>query len=188
MPHPFILNGTTFDLSHLNTIKGKTRAALRAGETRVAVEIDFSCHCWSRLPVAGESIPPSHFVADGSKEMPRNRIFCETRYELSRALPQVIGNMLAHSGQIYKTRKKNILRIDLVAPVVAGATLTEYFLFMKLEKRTPEGAQKYVRIFVESAYPESVLYDKVDYGKPFSFAELIGDCWEGRYPAKLAPK
>lgn len=188
MPHPFILNGKSFDLSHLDTIKGKTRAALRSGETKVAVVIDFSCHCWSRLPVVGESIPPSRFVADGSKEMPRNRIFCEARYELSRSLPQAIQNMLIHSGRIHKTPEKNILRIELVAPVVAGATFTEYFLFMKLEKRTREGEQKHVRIFVETAYPESAMYDKVDYGKSFSFAKLIGDCWEGRYPEmKKAP-
>lgn len=90
--------------------------------------------------------------------------------------------MLTSSGHIHKTDKKNIVRIDLIAPVVPGAPVTEYFVFMKLEKREPAGGQKYIRIFVESAYPENVLYDKVNYGKPFSFAQLIGDCWEGRYP------
>ena len=182
MHSPFILNGISFDLSHLNPIRAKTVAELRASQTKVSVQVEFSCHCWSRLPVKGESIPATHFVADGSKEMPRNRIFCEGRYELSRALPQVIRNMLESSGHIHKTDRKNIVRVDLVAPVAPGGPIVEYFVFMKLEKRTPPNAQKYVRIFVESAYPENVLYDKVDYGKPFSFAQLIGDCWENRYP------
>jgi hypothetical protein len=182
MPQPFNLNGTYFDLSHLSPIKAKTIAKLRAGEKKVTVQLEFSCHCWSRKPAEGETIPSSHLVLDGSKEMPRNRIFCEGRYELSKALPAVIDKMLTSNGHIHKTQKKNIVRIDLVAPVVPGAPVTEYFVFMKLEKREPAGAQKYVRVFVESAYPENVLYDKVDYGKPFSFAQLIGDCWEGRYP------
>ncbi len=182
MPHPFFLNGVTFDLSHLNTITAKTRAELRASATNVKVEVEFSCHCWSRKPVDGEEIPPARFVADGSIQVPRNRIFCESRYELSKALPQLVNNLLTTSGHIHKTDRKNIIRIDLVAPVVPGDVVVEYFVFMKLEKRMPPGAQKYVRIFVESAYPESVMYDKVDYGKPFSFAQLMGDVWEGRYP------
>ncbi len=90
--------------------------------------------------------------------------------------------MLDSGGHIHKTKRKNILRVDLIVPVAPGGPVVEYFVFMKLEKRIPPGAQKYIRIFVESAYPENVLYDKVDYGKPFSFAQLIGDCWEGRYP------
>ncbi|HEX8613114.1 MAG TPA: hypothetical protein VF800_17635 [Telluria sp.] len=113
MPQPFVLDGVSFDLSHLHPIKAKTAAKLRASEIKVAVEVEFSCHCWSRLPVKGEAIPPTHLVADGSKELPRNHMFCPVRYELSLSLPK---------------------------------------------------------------------YDKVHYGKPFSFAQLIGDCWEGRYP------
>jgi hypothetical protein len=182
MHSPFILNGISFDLSHLNPIKSKTVAELRASQTTVSVQVEFSCHCWSRLPVKGEAIPATHLVAGGSKEKPRNRIFCEGRYELSLSLPQVIRNMLGSSGHVHKTDRKNVVRVALVAPVAPGGAIVEYFVFMKLEKRTPPGSQKYVRIFVESAYPENVLYDKVDYGKPFSFAQLIGDCWEGRYP------
>jgi hypothetical protein len=137
MHQPFNLNGTYFDLSHLNPIKAKTTAKLRAGEKKVTVQLEFSCHCWSRKPAEGETIPPTHLVPDGSKEMPRNRIFCEGRYELSKALPEVIDKMLTSSGRIHKTKKKNIVRIDWVAPVVPGAPVTEYFVFMKLEKREP---------------------------------------------------
>lgn len=182
MPNPFVLNGVSFDLSHLNPMKAKTVAKLRATEAKVAVQVEFSCHCWSRLPFSGEVIAPAYFVADGSKEFPRNRVFCKARYELSRELPRIIRNLLESGGHIHKTSRKNVVRIDFIVPVVAGVPDVKYFVFMKLEKRTPDGAQKHVRIFVESAYSENALYAKVDYGKPFSFAELIGDCWEGRYP------
>lgn len=182
MPHPFVLNGILFDLSHLNPIRAKTVAKLRASETTVAVEVAFSCHCWSRLPVKGESILPAYIVADGAKESPRHRMFCMLRYELSRALPKIVRDLLEYGGHVHKTNRKNIVRIDLLAPVAPGGPSVRYFVFMKLTKRAPAGARKYIRIFVESAYPESALYNKVSYGKPFSFAQLIGDCWEGRYP------
>jgi hypothetical protein len=182
MPIPFVLNGKSFDLSHLNPIRAKTVAKLRASETKVAVQVEFSCHCWSRLPVTGEIVAPAYFVEDGSRELPRNRVFCEGRYELSRALPKVVRNLLESGGRIQKTSRKNVVRIEFVVPVVAGLPDVKYFVFMKLEKRTPDGAQKYIRIFIESAYSENAMHAKVDYGKPFSFAQLIGDCWEGRYP------
>lgn len=183
MRAPNTINGRTFDLTHMNGFEGKTDANLRAGQVKKApIKVEFSCHCWSRRPVDGEAIPPSHLVPEGSKHAPRNRIFCESRYELSRALPELVQTLLTNGGNVHKTDFDNILRVDFVVPLVANRPPIEYFVFLKPEKKTPGGAQKHIRLFIESAYPESVMYDKVNYGKPYSFAKVMGEVWEGRYP------
>jgi hypothetical protein len=96
----FPLNGLNYSLDHMNVMKSYTTALLGNVHKRVAVEITYSCHCWSRLPVEGESIPPNRFVADGSEQNPRNRIFCEERHELSRSLPGAMEKMLLHNGLV----------------------------------------------------------------------------------------
>lgn len=94
MRAPYTINDRTFDLTHMNGFEGKTDANLRAGQVKKApIKVEFSCHCWSRRPVDGEAIPPSHLVPEGS-----------------------------------------------------------------------------------------IMYDKVNYGKPYSFAKVMGEVWEGRYP------
>lgn len=180
----FPLNGVNYPLDHMNVMKSYTTALLGNVHKRVAVEITYSCHCWSRLPVEGESIPPNRFVADGSVQNPRNRIFCEERHELSRSLPSAMEKMLLHSGHVSKTDQENILRIDEAIPVVANGSTVKYYIFMTMEKRMPEGKQKYIRIFVETAYPENVLYKKMGDGKPYSFAKLAGETWKGEYESR----
>lgn len=183
MRAPYNINGKIFELTHMNNFDGKTDARLRAGQVKKApVKVEFSCHCWSRKPMEGEDIPRAYLVADGSRHSARNRIFCEARYELSRALPNLVQTLLNNGGNVHKTNVDNILRIDFVVPVVAGPPSVEYFVFIKPEKKTTDGAQKHIRLFIESAYPESVLYEKVNYGKPYSFAKVMGEVWEGRYP------
>lgn len=184
MKHAFYLNGETFDLSHLNDRSGYTAALLGNTTKRVKVEVSFSCHCWSRLPVDGEAIPLDRFVADGSRETPRNRIFCEQRHEMSKALPFAIDEMLAGDGHVSKTLEHNILRVEQSIPVVANDHDIKYFIFLHIEKKEPEGKQKYIKLFVETAYPESALYKKVIEGKPFNLSKLVGDCWKYEYTGR----
>lgn len=182
MHSPFIINGTTFDLSHLNSFRRKSTIQLRNNLKEVAVEVSFSCHCWSRKPVKGEPIPPTHFVADGSYQNPRDRIFSEHRHGLSFALPEMINSMLSVRTMVHETQKKNIMRVDTVVPIIATQHEVEYYIFCKISKQEPEGQQKYIKLFVESAYQDSVMYEKPDLGKPIELAKLLGDCWELRYP------
>ena len=179
---PYIVDGKTFNLSHLNTFTRKTSFKLRSGEKTAPVEVTFSCHCWSRSPLQGEQIPATHFVHDGSEQMPRHRLFCPSRHELSLELPGLIDKMLTNRALVYYTAYRNVVRLEDLAPVVAGTPPTKYYIFIKLTKRAPEGAQKFIKMVVESAYPDSVMYDNPSYGKPIAFSELLGDCWEGRYP------
>jgi|SRR5471030_1743838 len=179
---PITIGTKVYDLSHLSIIRRKAVAKLRQSEKEVLIEVHFSCHCWSRKPLTNEPIPSTHLVPDGSKVHPRNRIFCESRYELSLELPRLVDEMLTTNRRVYYTDKDNIVRIDWVAPIVAGTKPEQYYLFMKVEKKTPKGEAKHVKIFVESAYPESVMYENPVYGKPVSFNQLLGDCWELRYP------
>ena len=76
------------------------------------------------------------------------------------------------------------MRMDTVVPIVAQGAFVEYYIFCKISKQQPEGKQKFIKLFVESAYPDSVMYDKPTLGKPIAIAELLGHCWEGRYPRK----
>ncbi len=183
VPTPFVINGTTYDLSHMAAFKTRADIKLRGGNIKSApVEVRFSCHCWSRSPVKNEEIPDSHFVYDGSEEMPRHRIFSEHRHELSLALPDFVKNVLATNGRVYETDRDNIMRIDTLIPFVAGPEETKYYIFIKPKKKAPELQQKFISMYVESAYPESVMYDAPRIGKPIFLDELLGDCWEGRFP------
>ncbi len=101
------------------------------------------------------------------------------------SLPVSMKYLLEKGGPVWRTLKKNILRIDSVAPVVATGTFTKYYIFMKMSKVEPPEQQKFIRLFVETAYPESVLHDSVAaIGKPYNFHQLVGDCWQGKYPGK----
>ncbi len=184
MHQDFLLNGEKLDLSHLNDFSSYTDALLGNTTKRVKVEGSYSCHSWSRLPVKGEEIPPERLVLDGSKVTPRNRIFCEQRYEMSKALPMAIAQMLAGEGHISKTEEKNILRVDKAIPIIADNTIVNYFIFLHIEKKEPEGRQKFIKLVVETAYPESALYKRVTEGKPFNWSKLVGDCWKGDYTGR----
>ncbi len=92
--------------------------------------------------------------------------------------------MLAGDGHVLKTFEDNILRMDKAIPIVADGTTSNYYVFLHIEKKEPEGKQKYIKLFVETAYPESALYKKVTEGKPFNFSKLVGDCWKGEYTGR----
>lgn len=96
----------------------------------------------------------------------------------------MVSTLLTEHATVHYTKYENVVRLEKAIPVVAGPEAEDYYIFIKLEKREPDGAQKYIRMFVESAYPDNVMYDKPSYGKPVAFAELLGDCWEKRYPAE----
>jgi hypothetical protein len=70
----------------------------------------------------------------------------------------------------------------LVPPIIGTGISTEYYIFIKISKREPPGAPRFIKMFVESAYPDAALYDKPTFGKSVAFRELLGDCWEKRYP------
>lgn len=182
MLQEYIIDGKTYDLSHLETVRQNSVFKLRRGSKTAPVEVTFSCHCWSRRPIEGEDIPSTHFVYDGSQESPRHRIFCPARHELSLELPRIINKMLTERERVHFTKKHNVVFLELLAPIVAGRPAITYYMFIKLRKVTPEGQQKYIKAVIESAYADNVMYDTPSYGKPIAFEELLGDCWEGRFP------
>ena len=186
MPHPpFNLHDGTssqisFDLAHLDEYRTHTNALLGNTYKRVLIEVHYSCHCWSRLPVDGEPIPAGYRVPDGSRHMPRDRIFTYQRYEMSKALPLLMQKVLDGDALISKTPELNILRIEKAVPIVGTYPAVDYFIFFDLEKKEPPHQQKYIKLFVQTAYPENALYKKVNAGrKPFNFSKAIGDCWKG---------
>lgn len=184
MRQPYIIREKIFTMSHLDAFREPVTFKLRNGTKTAPIEVLFSCHCWSRSPLIGEEIPSTHHVADGSKELPRHRIFCESRYELSRSLPGLIKNLLqpSHHDKVFFTRQHNVVRMEMLIPIVIGLPTIKYYVFIKLEKKEPEGEQKFIRMFVESAYSDSVMHDVPWYGKPIGFKVLLGECWEGRFP------
>jgi hypothetical protein len=179
----FDLNGKRFDLSHLNRVKDHANARLRNGAIkRAPIDVAFSCHCYSRMPVKGEAIPVGSLVKDGSKEMPRDRIFSESRYELSKLLPRAVRSIWENAKTVHETKVNNVVRVEMLPPILASSEYERTYIFMSLRKMIPAGEAKYIRISIESAYPDSVMYESPKFGKPVAFDILLGHCWEGRYP------
>jgi hypothetical protein len=112
----------------------------------------------------------------------------EHRHELSRELPKFVQLMLTQHTIVQETGVDNVMRVDFQTPIVAGSAAMEYYTFFRISKQSPPEAPKFIKMYVESAYPESVMYDKPASGKGTAFAELLGDCWEGRYPRQRRRK
>lgn len=185
MPANLVIKGKAYDLSHLATVISSGIAHLRAGsEKKLRIDVHYSCHCYSRLPKSNEVIPLDQLIPDGSEIKPRNRIFDETRFELSHQLPSIISRMLSPEGVVHYTDRDNVVRYELVESIIPLQPAIKYFVFIKLTKIAQEGQQKFIKLVVESAYPESDMFESPNYSKPVNVGVLLGQLWENRTPQK----
>lgn len=176
------IQGQLVDISHLAMITCRMTLDLRGGKQKnnAFLEIRFSNHCYSRGPAEGEAIPHDMFVADGSPEMPRNRIFCWNRYKHSQDLAAKIGLLIQSNGNVRKSRHRNFFSTTVVTQDENGVAIqVPYYIFISAKKDQEEGKPKKLVLFVESAYPESPgIPSPEGHGGSMPLSRMLGKVWE----------
>ena len=174
-----IINGQVYSLAHLEPFQRRVEVPLRGGlKKKILVEFRFSCHCYSRGPSVGEDIPDGFIVADGSKHHPRNRIFDQRRYDLSFGLVACIDKLITNAGDVHRTRHENFFRVDTLEETAAGVvTPISYYIFMSAKKVAKPDQEKYILIFVESAYPDLPNVPSPNSERNEAFMAVLGKKW-----------
>lgn len=177
---PVFIDGQKVCLAHLARIRRQVKLALSGNKTKVVdVDFRFSSHCYSRGLKDGEVAPEGQGVPDGSKELPRPRVFDPERYELSKGLVDMIDQMIVSDSVVTKSRHENFFRVDdvVVERDESGQTVS-YFIFMHAKKVEDPGRPKTIIVTVESAYAEvDDIPNPIGQGSR-SFGEMLGEKWE----------
>lgn len=153
---------------------------LPGGHKKIArVDFHFSCHCYSRSPDelpdgTLELIPDGRLVPDGSAHMPRPRIFCPDRYELSKQLVACIDTMIAQDKIVSRTQHINYFHVSTVNPSPDDeAKRADYYVFFGIKTLKPENLPRQFSISVESAY----LNANANSTKNSTFSAALGAVW-----------
>lgn len=117
-------------------------------------------------------------VQDGSVHSPRLRIFDRDRYKLSKQLVELLDLLIESNGQVSKTHRDNFFRTEVLSTdLKMKRRPISYFIFMHARVVSSFHKAKYMRVFVESAYPEQE-------GKSYpvkkvtrSFGNMLGEKW-----------
>lgn len=178
--HPqLIIDGQAVSLDHLKPIRHRVNLTLRGNVTKtVDVEFHFSNHCYSRGLSDGEEAPVGYVIPDGSVHKPRPRAFDWERYELSKRLVGLLGQLIEENGLVSKTHYDNFYRVDQVETLRDGSTKTvSYFIFMHARKVSEPNRPKMIRVQVESAYPEQDGIPHPQGQGSRSFGAMLGEKW-----------
>lgn len=175
-----IIQGKELDLGHLAPFQRKVPIELRHGiKKTVTVEFHFSPHVYSRGPGDGETIPADLFVPDGSKHSPRNRIFDRARYELSRKLVAHLDAMITADDTVTRSRHNNFFHVSMAEVLDNGvAVQKDYYVFMSARKIAEVNQPKYIKVYVESAYPDTLNVPPPEARGSRSFGAMLGEYWE----------
>lgn len=176
-----LIQGRLVSISHLKPIVRTMTLDLRGGyqKKNARLEFRFSCHCYSRRPANGVAIPADLLVRDGSKHEPRDRIFCQMRYNQSITLVQHIDDLINTNGLVQRSRHLNFFSTHVVTVDAHGVnTTTPYYIFMDATKKQDTGHPPKLDIFVESAYLEDPnIPSPSGIGAAMHLSELLGRVW-----------
>lgn len=140
------LGGETFDFPHLEPFKMEFESKMANKWLRL--HVTFKNHCFTKGYQAAEHIAGEP-IFDELTESPR--LFCRTRYRLSKSLPALVQSLNHPKVEVVQTaaRRNWVYSIKIEDP--AGP----YHVFF--EVRRPAAAHKHeqdLNIVIESAYHE----------------------------------
>jgi hypothetical protein len=166
------VSGAAIDLTHLAPIKRNATIEVPVKiKKSVPVEFFFSCHCYSRKLMQGETAPPGQLIKEGSPSNPRNRVFDQTRYDLSKKLVSLLDDLIQTNGYVSKTRKHNFFR------VTDAGTGTQYYIIMHAKKISEPNRPKSLQVIVESAYPDDPTKPSPHPNGGRTFGQMLGEKW-----------
>ncbi len=189
MPTYITIAGTIFDISHLAPSEHTIDVPLRGGAVKkMPVELAYTNHCYSRRPrqAINEQIPAGYLILDGAKE----RLFCLRRYRLSLSLPRIMDALIRSENHVWSVPGNNFVQVEMADEEADGShTMVTYYVLMRIQKCAEPNTPKHIKVRVETAFPEDLLYyDKPVLKKPFSFRKLLACAWEGRDHNEPDPK
>ena len=169
---PIFINGSAIDLTHLDAIKRTVILDLPPNiKKKVPVEFIFSSHCYSRKLLKGESAPLGQLVKEGGRKEPRNRVFDQVRYDLSKKLISLLDEMISSNGHVSETKQHNFFR------VTDDGTGVQYFIIMNAKKASEPNRPKSFKVFVESAYPDDPNKPSPHATRGRTFSQMLGEKW-----------
>jgi hypothetical protein len=169
---PIFVSGSAIDLTHLASIKRSVALDLPPNIKKVVpVEFFFTSHCYSRRLAQGEIAPKGQLIREGSVKEPRNRVFDQARYDLSKQIVSLLDEMIQSNGHVSKTKRHNFFR------VTNTSTDTQYFIIMNAKKVTEPGRPRSMHVIVESAYPEDPEKPSPHAAGGRTFGEMLGEKW-----------
>lgn len=143
---PLVIDGETFDLSHLQPFTLEF-ASVQAKKT-LRVRVTFSNHCFTRAYEAAIHIP-SEPIIDPSG--PRPRAFCRIRYRLSLALPALVNGLNQPAVKVWETNSERNWVYSIKIDDPAGP----YHLFFEVTRAAgARSDHQDLNLVVESAYHE----------------------------------
>jgi len=166
--------GQVFDMSHVHPF----RYSLKLAETpvyparEVDVRVGFSAHTFTRSCKQDEE---PHAAYSRENDL---RVFCESRYALSKWVPDVIRNL--DGRDCFYGNRDNYLVIELPEIVTPGF---QYWIFFDV--RPVDDDPNAILVFVQSAYVGSV--DRPPYGrrpKRVGFRVLVNLALRRRRPKR----
>ncbi|NDP64778.1 hypothetical protein [Polaromonas sp.] len=169
---PIFVSGAAIDLTHLASIQRNATIEVPVNiKKTVPVEFVFSCHCYSRRLKPGEIAPHDQFIREGDHKAPRNRVFDQTRYDLSKKLVTLLDELIQTNGEVSKTKKHNFFR------VTDDGTGTQYFIIMHAKKISEPNRPKSFQVIVESAYPDDPTKPSPHANGGRTFGQMLGEKW-----------
>lgn len=169
---PITVSGTAIDLTHLAPMKRNATIELPVNINKlVPVEFFFSCHCYSRRLLPEETAPLGQLIREGDPSNPRNRVFDQKRYDLSKKLVNLLDELIETNGYVSKTKKHNFFR------VTDDGTGTQYYIIMHAKKISVPNRPKSFQVIVESAYPDDPTKPSPHPNGGRTFGKMLGEKW-----------
>jgi hypothetical protein len=147
----FVHEDKNYDLSHLRSVTIVYEQPAKGGKAarKYEVEVEFSCHCFTR------GLPGEGSVDDKLLYGDERRIFDFQRYELSKLLPGIVEQLPHRECFHADTRQDNFFSLEQQN---GEATYEIYFKADRVGKGR-------LKLFVQSAY----LRDKQHDSRPRSY-------------------
>lgn len=138
----FEFEGVIYDLAHLHPkrITFIQEAKDNKPERLYEVDVIFSMHCFTRGTKTGEN-PNTNLLYKDSRE---SRIFDFRRYELSKQLPKIVGELLRK--KCHHSEKGNFFVVEVLTD--KGERLN-YEIYFDASRSSKRGV---INLFVRSAY------------------------------------
>lgn len=168
------VGGRTYDLSHLKAFDRQVQLSLRGGfKKEVLITFKFSSHCYTRAATEQEVTAGSELLQDGSKHLPRYRVFDLQRHRLSLQLVSLIDQLIEEQGRVYLGAHRNVLKTE----IVQGKEAIPYVFFMEIAKKSDP---KRLEVYVESAYSYDAASPPFPLNRPQSFMKKLAEAWEDK--------
>ena len=159
-----------YDLSHLHPRTMEYEQPAKDGKPAhfYVVNVMFGLHCFTRRI---EGTPDKSLIYGDSRE---NRLFDFSRYELSKCLPEIIGDL--PQRRCYHGKENNFFTVAMLNP--HDGTVIEYDIFFVVSRSLDKNI---INLFVQSAYRRDSLHvDNRPRFQPIGFHIILFNTLHGR--------